>query len=280
MPTFEVVGGDTVWGLTRRALTEQLGRRPTNAEILEIVNRVQVPSGNVDLIFPGEQITIPVGPGYGPDIQEDPDSFGVPPVAPGDAVNAPPGGRPDDWQNPARPRTPSPGGAENAPIGGRPDDWQNPATAADTRRFAPPLFGRGAFDSFGAPDNQVGDYRDFNAGSLGDWGDLLREVVGDVGMFVGRGVGRVPVPRPGLPVPRPGLPALPSGARPALPSGARPALPAGPAGGYPAAGGGRMPFQFGPGPAASPARGAAARTRFPSENEIRALRQPQTRGFR
>ena len=266
MPTFEVVSGDTVWGLTRRALTEQLGRRPTNAEILEIVNQVQVPSGNVDLIFPGEQITIPIGPGYGPDIQEDPDSFGVPPVAPGDAVNAPPGGRPDDWRNPARPRTPSPGGAENAPIGGRPDDWQNPATAADTRRFAPPLFGRGALDSFRAPDNQVGDYRDFNTGSLGDWGDLLREVVGDVGMFVGRGAGRaVPVLRSGLP---------------ALPSGARPALPAGPPGGYPAAGGGRIPWQFGPGPAASPAPGAAARTRFPSENEIRALRQPQIRGFR
>jgi len=134
MPTFEVVSGDTVWGLTRRALTSQLGRTPTNQEILEVVGRVQTPSGNVDLIRPGEQIVIPVGPGYEDGAGDTPPAAGN---APGDfiskrppstpapgfrrtppAMNAPSGGRPDDWQNPYRPGG-SPGGAVNAPAGGR-----------------------------------------------------------------------------------------------------------------------------------------------------------------
>lgn len=134
MPTFEVVSGDTVWGLTRRALTSQLGRTPTNREILDVVNRVQTPSGSVDLIRPGEQIVIPVGPGYEDGAGDTPPAAGS---APGDfisnrppstpapgynrvppAANAPEGGRPDDWRNPYRPSG-SPGGAVNAPAGGR-----------------------------------------------------------------------------------------------------------------------------------------------------------------
>ena len=78
MPTFEVNRGDTVWGLTRQALTEQLGRRPTNAEVLQVVRQVQVPSGNVDLIRPGEQITIPVGPGYESGPSDPPPGFDPP----------------------------------------------------------------------------------------------------------------------------------------------------------------------------------------------------------
>lgn len=96
MPTYEVVRGDTVWGLTRRAMTEQLGRVPTNREILEVVNRVQVPSGNVDLIRPGEQITIPVGPGYEggdtpPAAGNAPGDFVVPPSAAGVVPPSAPG---------------------------------------------------------------------------------------------------------------------------------------------------------------------------------------------
>lgn len=58
--TYTVKKGDTVWALSRRALEQQLGRKPTNAEIAAVVNKVNVPSGNRNLIYPGERITIPV----------------------------------------------------------------------------------------------------------------------------------------------------------------------------------------------------------------------------
>lgn len=254
MPTFEVVGGDTVWGLTRRALTEQLGRRPTNAEILGIVNQVQVPSGNVDLIFPGEQITIPVGPGYGGGDESPPMRGGEGPVGPGagsaeypsdmypDGPFGPPpgaGGGPGD--RPGERRVPSPRGP-----GDRPGEQRVPArTPNEDLRFGPPVFGRGAFDAFRAPEDQIGEYRDFNMRELGDWADLLRESVGDnLGLFA-RGAGRIPGALGRLPS---GVrPALPSGVRPALPAGPRPALPAGPAGGYGSGGRNFGPFQFGAG---------------------------------
>jgi len=260
--TFDVVPGDTVWALTRRALEAATGQRPTNAQILEIVNQVQVPSGNVDLIFPGEQITIPVGgaggagsgdggvrggsgpvgPGAG-SAQYPSDMYPDGPFGPPRAPLPPRGGDPD-----AAARLPAPGVgpgllAEPAPSGG---------LGNENLRFTPPMFGRGAFDTFRAPEDRVREYRED-----GDFMDLLRESIGDSLPFVARG---------------PSLVARGAQSLRALPSGVRPALPAGPAGGYPAAGGGRMPFQFG--------SGAPARTRWPSENEIRALRQPQTRGFR
>lgn len=61
--TYTVKKGDTVWALSRRALEQSLGRKPTNAEIAAVVNKVSVPSGNRNLIYPGEKITIPVKTG-------------------------------------------------------------------------------------------------------------------------------------------------------------------------------------------------------------------------
>lgn len=58
--TYTVKKGDTVWALSRRALQNELGRKPTNAEIQALVNKVSVPSGNRNLIYPGEKITIPI----------------------------------------------------------------------------------------------------------------------------------------------------------------------------------------------------------------------------
>lgn len=269
MPTYDVVSGDTVWGLSRRALEEYLGRRPTNREILEIVNQVSVPSGDVNLIFPGEQITIPVGPAYtgGGDIQEDPDSYGPPPGrpgggdiqaddpagraglpggSPGGSVNAPAGGRPDGWVNPARPRTGDPIRDAALDAFAETGEWPNPlaGTGWEAYHRGPPL----------GLNTQEDMERLAKATAIAAGGALFGR---GIGALFGRtrGAGAV----------------APTG-QPALPSGARPALPAGPPGGYPAAGGGRMPFQFGPGPAASPAPGAAARSRWPSENELRAAR--------
>lgn len=48
--------GDTVWGLVRNYLTASLGRVPTAGEILRVVRTAQVPSGDVNLIRPGETI--------------------------------------------------------------------------------------------------------------------------------------------------------------------------------------------------------------------------------
>ena len=237
MPTFEVVSGDTVWGLTRRALTSQLGRTPTNREILDIVNRVQTPSGNVDLIRPGEQIVIPVGPGYEDGAGDTPPAAGN---APGDfisnpppftpvpeynrvppAANAPEGGRPDDWRNPYRPGG-SPGGAVNAPYGGR-------MSESEIARAA----GKAFIDPYAAYRSQIrpaplGLTNEASVRALGGLTAGALALYGGSALLGGRGV-------------------VAAGQR-ALPSGARPALSAGPAGGYPAAGGGTMPFQFGPRP--------------------------------
>jgi hypothetical protein len=257
--TFDVVPGDTVWALTRRALEQATGQRPTNAEILRIVQQVQVPSGNVDLIFPGEQITIPVGgpaSGVGPEIDAEGGGQGTPPPRRGGVgpeIDGEVGGR-GGPRGPVGPEIDAevgfPGGVPRAVAGG------------ENLRFNPRVFGRGALDGFRSPENQVMQYRDFDMSSGSDWADLLREGAGDaIGLFAR--------------APGTALRAV-QGLR-ALPSGVRPALPAGPAGGYPAAGGVRLPFQFGAG--ARPAgAGAATRARFPSENELRAARNIIPRG--
>ncbi len=56
---------DNMWTITATYLAEELDRRPTNAEISEIwhlvmdLNRASIRSGNVDLIYPGEQLVLP-----------------------------------------------------------------------------------------------------------------------------------------------------------------------------------------------------------------------------
>jgi hypothetical protein len=226
MPTYDVVSGDTVWALSRRALTEYLGRPPTNREVLEIVNQVQVPSGDVNLIFPGEQVTIPVGRDYGAsggDIQAD-DPAPRPPQATPDAM--------ERFREVER-------GAVN-PI----EAQAMEEFAGGPTRFAPRPFSGDSFRSMvGRPLEN--EYRDFNWRSGGDWRDMTKEAVGDMLPFIPGGV----IPRgsrllgyagqrlPALPfggrpaLPSGGRPALPSGQRPALPSGQRPALPAGPSSG-------------------------------------------------
>lgn len=58
--TYTVKKGDTVWALTRRALEAETGKKPSNAEIQALVNKVSVPSGNRNLIYPGEKVKIPL----------------------------------------------------------------------------------------------------------------------------------------------------------------------------------------------------------------------------
>lgn len=209
MPAYEVVPGDTVWGLSRRALTEQLGRRPTNAEILEVVNRVSVPSGNVDLIFPGETINIPVG-GSG----DDGVRAGGTPVGPGAGdAQYPSDMYPDGPFGPSpRESRPTP-----APPGGGPGDrpGERRVTPNPERRFGP-----GPFGGFDMPQ---GGYRRFDPGSLGDWGDILMESLRDTGQalpFLIPGAGGM-ASRATAALPSAGRAALPSATRPALGSGSR-----------------------------------------------------------
>lgn len=229
MPAYEVVPGDTVWGLSRRALTEQLGRRPTNAEILEVVNQVSVPSGNVDLIFPGEVINIPVGPGgaSGGGGAGGGSTPGQTPNLPGGVRPQP--GRPDGGiYTPIDPpynfenlpyvqpdgRRPTPAAPGGGP-GDRPGEQR--VTPNDQRPFAPGFMG----DLGGPPQ---GGYRRFDPGSLGDWGDILMEALRDTGNALpflipaARGGAPVPAARPALPAPAP-QPALPYTPRPALGAG-------------------------------------------------------------
>ena len=58
--TYTVKKGDTVWALARRALESETGRKPSNAEIQAMVNKVSVPSGDRNLIRPGEKVKIPL----------------------------------------------------------------------------------------------------------------------------------------------------------------------------------------------------------------------------
>jgi hypothetical protein len=262
MPTYEVVRGDTVWALTRRALTAQLGRAPTNREILEVVGQVQVPSGDVNLIRPGEQVTIPVGPAYDGGQETPPARGGAGPVGPGagsaqypsdmypDGPFGPPGAVPPGSRTyPIPPEMQDPREGTGDPIT---DEALNRFAAGGPTRYAPYPFSADAFRSMvGRPLQN--EYRDFNL--MG----VLGESVGDALPFI-------PIARAGGGVRAIGQQFLPSRA---LPSGARPALNAGPAGGYPAAGGGTMPFQFGPG-----APIAATRAPFPTQASVAASRNP------
>ena len=59
MATYTVKKGDTLWSLTSRALREQTGRKPTNAEINRAMRSVATgPRENKNLIRPGEKVTI------------------------------------------------------------------------------------------------------------------------------------------------------------------------------------------------------------------------------
>lgn len=58
--TYTVKKGDTVWALARRALESETGKKPSNAEIQALVGKVSVPSGNRNLIYPGEKVKIPL----------------------------------------------------------------------------------------------------------------------------------------------------------------------------------------------------------------------------
>lgn len=271
MPTYEVVSGDTVWALTRRALTEQYGRVPTNREILEVVNQVQVPSGNVDLIYPGEQITIPVGPGYEGGEGPGGGGAGGGGGTPGQTPNLPGGvrpepGRPDGGiytpidppyaggmpgggrQYPVPPavRDPrpipggSPGGAVNAPAGGREDE----IAAAAGEQFIDPY---AAYRSQIRPAPFELDKYPESTYALG--GLTAAALAGyGVGGLLGRGAaarGVSPAAQR----------ALPSGGRPALPAGPPP--PAGPATTVARTPSGAIPL--GPGAASVPFRTAPPR---------------------
>lgn len=227
MPAYEVVPGDTVWGLSRRALTEQLGRRPTNAEILEVVNQVSVPSGNVDLIFPGEVIDIPVGPGgAGGGAGGGGGTPGQTPNLPGGVRPQP--GRPDGGiytpidppydletlpYTPPRESQPTPAAPGGGP-GDRPGERR--VTPNDQRPFGPGFIG-----GFGEPPQ--GGYRRFDPGSLGDWGNIIMESLRDTGQalpFLIPGAGGA-ASRATAALPSAGRAALPSATRPALGSGSR-----------------------------------------------------------
>jgi len=59
MPSYKVKAGDTMWSLTSRALREQTGRKPTNAEINAAMrNAARGPRANKNLIKPGETVRI------------------------------------------------------------------------------------------------------------------------------------------------------------------------------------------------------------------------------
>jgi hypothetical protein len=257
MPTYEVERGDTVWALTRRALTAQLGRAPTNREILEVVQQVQVPSGDVNLIRPGEQVTIPVGPAYSPEVPYDESGRPVPPRP---EVPYDESGRPV----PSRPgaTSPAPGSPAPAPAPGSPPaptrvpGWESIEDEAlqamlDERPIAPSIYQSLFRPSTINPD----DYRPMNYASPSDYGELFGQAVMDALPLAGlggavRGAGsylarRFPFGRgggttriiPSVPV-RPAVPRLGAGTPPApvgLP-GPRPALGAGtppPPGGWP-----------------------------------------------
>lgn len=57
--------GDSMWTITVRHLSEQLGVEPSNGQISEVwrvvmdLNRHSIRSGDVDLIFPGEELLLP-----------------------------------------------------------------------------------------------------------------------------------------------------------------------------------------------------------------------------
>ncbi|MEX0864520.1 MAG: hypothetical protein WD269_06550 [Acidimicrobiia bacterium] len=63
----EVERGDHLWKISERRLDDVLGREPADTEITPYwrqvieVNRAGLRSGNPDLIFPGEVITLPGG---------------------------------------------------------------------------------------------------------------------------------------------------------------------------------------------------------------------------
>ena len=62
---YTVQPGDNMWTITAAYLTEVLGQCPSNAQISEVwraamdLNRDSIRSRNVDLIFPGELLTLP-----------------------------------------------------------------------------------------------------------------------------------------------------------------------------------------------------------------------------
>ena len=64
-PTYTVRPGDNMWTITASYLAAELGEPASNARISEVwritmdLNRDSIRSGNVDLIFPGEQLTLP-----------------------------------------------------------------------------------------------------------------------------------------------------------------------------------------------------------------------------
>jgi translation initiation factor IF-2 len=278
MPTYEVARGDTVWALTRRALTAQLGRAPTNREILEVVRQVQVPSGDVNLIRPGEQVTIPVGPAYGrPSTGESDDPTLSQPAGPRrPSPSAPtPGAAPSPGPAPGAP-APAPAPAAPSPAPGSPAPAPAPAPGTppaparvpgwesiedealqamlDNRPVAPSMWSNPfAYN----PE----DYRGIN--SFGDFGQLVGQSVRDALPLIP--ISRVSnatrfVPnflrRPALPGPRPALGAGTPPPPPGLP-GPRPALGAGtppPPGGWP----GPMPPR---GPAPRRVRGGETPTR-------------------
>lgn len=233
MPTYEVVPGDTVWALTRRALTEQYGRVPTNREILEVVNQVQVPSGNVDMIYPGEQVTIPVGPGYEGGEGPGGGGAGGGGGTPGQTPNLPGGVRPEPGRPDGGIYTPidppyaggmpgqvpggGPGGAVNAPEGGRVSEDEIAAAAGE--QFIDPY---AQYRSQIRPAPLELDKYPESTYALGGLTAAALAGYGGAGLL-GRGAaarGAAPAAQR----------ALPSGGRPALPAGSpQPALPAGPA---------------------------------------------------
>ena len=62
---YTVMPGDNMWTITAAYLADELDTRPTNAQIGAVwrtvmdLNRNSIRSGNVDLIFPGEQLILP-----------------------------------------------------------------------------------------------------------------------------------------------------------------------------------------------------------------------------
>lgn len=57
--SFTVKKGQTVWGLTSKAIEAKLGRKPTNAEINTVMrNHTKTASGDINKIKPGEKVTI------------------------------------------------------------------------------------------------------------------------------------------------------------------------------------------------------------------------------
>jgi len=301
MPEYNVVKGDTVWALSRKALEEQLGRRPTNREVLEIVGQVQVPSGDVNLIYPGEKITIPVGPGYGQrpgdeGFPDDPSVGGSRPQRPGTMA----GGQ--DPQNDPRTtyqRPPSaflPGGQDPQNDPSLTWRFNDPVEEAAARQFVNSAGVTIPLDQYGRPQaNPLSGtgWEAYHQGpTLGI--DTPREVYGMGGLVAGAlagGIGGAALRGLGAGAGRGsqvlywGDDMLPAGRSAA--AGGRPAIGAGPArpalgtggGPGPAVGAGRQPIPLGPGggPVGRtpiPANGPV-RTPFPSEASLRPNVIPQ-----